>query len=188
MSAVILAMLAAAQQAPAEDNRNPGAEPVEGATEAVLAFDRLIGRWHPDPESLSQSYREWMAANQISDSWIEFQWGTDRRWIDFSDWRMLPSGARRQGEGIIAYDHGRHVISFHEHGAREVTVTGTLEFTDPQTIVRDVAIIGATGGFRQVATWRWDTGRPDCFTWTATQIRGETRNEGAPVRYCRRTD
>ena len=159
--------------------------PPPEATDALLDFEQLIGKWHPVPESLSDNYKKWKSENKIDDSWVEFQWGTDKRWIDFSDWRVLESGPRRQAAGIVAYDHSRHDISFREHGAREATVTGTLERQDAQTIVRDIAIISPTGSYRQIDTWRWDANNPDCFTWSSTSLKGTKSSKGEPYRLCR---
>ena len=183
---VVIAGILAAMSVPATAQKTAADRPppVE-ATDALLDFEQLIGRWHPVQESLSDAYKAWEKANEISDSWVQFDWGTDRRWIDFSDWRTVPEGDRRQGAGIIAYDHGQHVIGFHEHGAREVSVKGTLTRTAPDTIVRDTAIITPTGGWRQVDRWTFDADGT-CLTWASTRTRGSKSEDSPAYKMCRK--
>jgi hypothetical protein len=177
------ALLGLAGTAQAQQN-GEAVDPLQ--TEELEAYAVLIGRWHPDPDSLSDGVRQWREENGISDNWIEFGWGSERQWMRFGDWQRRNGEDRHAGAGLVAYDPARLTVMFTEHSIRGASVVGTLERVSPTEIVRDIVVTRTDTRWRQIDRWVWTAEEDEaCFEWTATYINAQGRNEGPANRWCR---
>lgn len=154
-------------------------------TDKLEEFAILIGKWHPDPNSLSGGFKQWRKDNGITDNWIEFAWGSDHQWMLFGDWQRKANKDRHTGAGLIAYDPAGYRIVFTEHGIRGAMVAGTLERVSPTEIVRDIVVTRTDTSWRQVDRWVWSVDTNDCFDWTTTYINAQGQNTGETNRWCR---
>ena len=179
----IVAVLLFGAAVSAQAQQNDARDPLQ--TDQLEQHAILIGKWHPDPASLSKGFRQWRNDNGIADNWIEFSWGSDRQWILFGDWQRKADKDRHTGAGVIAYDPAGHRIAFTEHGIRGAMVAGTLERVSPTEIVRDIVVSRTDTSWRQIDRWVWSSESNDCFDWTTIHINAQGRNVSEPNRWCR---
>ena len=155
-------------------------------TKILEDYKVLVGTWHPDPSSLSDSAKEWQKKNNIEDNWINFSWGPDHQWMNFGDWQRKSGQDQKSGAGLIAYDPSGHRIMFTEHGIRGASVLGTLSRPSSDVIIRDIVVTRTDRSWRQIDRWVWNTGSPDCFNWSTTYLSSDKRNQGKAKKWCRK--
>lgn len=175
-------LLSAATSTLAQPNDN-ASDPLQ--TDQLEGYAILIGKWHPNPASLSKGFKQWRKDNDISDNWIEFAWGSDHQWMLFGDWQRKAGKDRHTGAGLIAYDPAGLRIAFTEHGIRGAMVSGSLERVSPTEIIRDIVVSRTDRSWRQIDRWVWSSDNKDCFDWMTTFINAEGRNESESNRWCR---
>lgn len=180
---ILTALLLGATVGALAQQNGDAPEPLQ--TDNLEEFEILIGKWHPDPTSLSKGFKQWRNDNGITDNWIEFGWGSDHQWMLFGDWQRKADKDRHTGAGLIAYDPAEYRIVFTEHGIRGAMVAGTLERVSPTEIVRDIVVTRTDTSWRQIDRWVWSSNNNDCFDWTTTNINAQGRNAGESNRWCR---
>lgn len=152
-------------------------------------LEKLLGEWHPDRKTLSDNYLAYLEENNITDSYVTFNWGTNRKWMEFGDYRVEGGNLINSGFGFLGYNPIRREIAFREQGVEGAAVNGTVKVVSEIMFERWIEVDRADGTTRRrLDVWDFSQGDGDCFVWTTSFYLEDEIYESPSYEMCKSED